>query len=50
MTRFAVVFLGSRPTHRALFTIVSEFVVVVTLRHVAQKAVRPGDIETDPTS
>jgi plasmid stabilization system protein ParE len=38
--------LGSRPTHRAVYTIVSEFVVVLTIRHVAQRAIGPDDIGT----
>jgi plasmid stabilization system protein ParE len=38
--------LGSRPTHRAVYTIVSEFVVVLTIRHVAQRPIGPEDVET----
>ncbi len=33
-------------THRAVYTIVSEFVVVLTIRHVAQKAIGPENIES----
>lgn len=40
--------LGSSPTHRAVFTIVGEIVIVLTVRHAAQKAIRPNDIEVDP--
>jgi plasmid stabilization system protein ParE len=39
--------LGARPTHRAVYTIVSEILVVLTIRHGAQRALRPGDIEPD---
>jgi plasmid stabilization system protein ParE len=41
---------GSRLTHRAIFTIVSDFVVVLTIRHAAQRELQPGDVEFDPTS
>jgi plasmid stabilization system protein ParE len=41
--------LGSRPTHRAVHTIVSEFVVDLTIRHVAQRSIGPSDIEVDPS-
>lgn len=40
--------LGSRATHRAVFTIVSDVVVVLTIRHAAQRALRPDDIEAGP--
>src|SRR6266702_4171376 len=36
--------LGRRPTHRAVFTIRGEEVVVLTVRHVAQRDLSPGDI------
>lgn len=36
--------LGRRPTHRAVFTIRGEEVVVLTVRHVAQRDVSPDDI------
>jgi plasmid stabilization system protein ParE len=36
--------LGSRPTHRAVFAIVKQTVVVLAVRHVAQDRIRPGDI------
>lgn len=36
--------LGSRPTHRALFTIRPSTVVVLAIRHAAQDAVTPGDL------
>ena len=42
--------LGSRPTHRVLFTVVRDIVIVLTIRHAARGAVRPDDIESDPTS
>jgi plasmid stabilization system protein ParE len=41
--------LGSRPTHRAVYTIVSEFVIVITIRHVAQRAIGPDDIQPSST-
>jgi plasmid stabilization system protein ParE len=40
--------LGAISTHRALFTIVADFVVILTIRHAAQRAIRPDDIEPDP--
>src|SRR5581483_9283326 len=36
--------LGRRPTHRAVFTIRGEEVVVLAVRHVAQRDISPGDI------
>ena len=36
--------LGRRPTHRAIFTILGEQVVVLTVRHVSQKDLSPHDI------
>jgi plasmid stabilization system protein ParE len=36
--------LGSRPTHRAVFTIRGEEVVVLTVRHLAQRDLSPRDI------
>ena len=36
--------LGRRPTHRAVFTIRGEEVVVLTVRHVAQQPISPDDI------
>ena len=36
--------LGSRPTHRAVFTIVRETVVVLTVRHLARDELRPDDL------
>ena len=35
---------GRRPTHRAVFTIRGEEVVVLTVRHVAQPDLSPDDI------
>jgi plasmid stabilization system protein ParE len=37
--------LGRRPTHRVVFAIRREEVVVLTVRHVAQKGLTPADIE-----
>jgi plasmid stabilization system protein ParE len=34
--------LGSHPTHRVLYTIVKETVVVLTVRHAAQRPLGPG--------
>ena len=36
--------LGSRPTHRVLFTIRPEKVVVVAVRHAAQQDFEPADL------
>ena len=36
--------LGRRPTHRAVFAIRGEEVVVLTVRHVAQQDLSPDDI------
>jgi plasmid stabilization system protein ParE len=36
--------LGSHPTHRALFTIGPDAVLVLTIRHVAQQDVSPDEI------
>lgn len=38
--------LGSRPTHRAVFTILKEAVVVLTVRHTAMDRLRQADLET----
>ncbi|HEV3003354.1 MAG TPA: hypothetical protein VGX78_02790, partial [Pirellulales bacterium] len=35
--------LRSKPTHRVLFTVAETTVVVLTVRHVARSAVKPGD-------
>jgi plasmid stabilization system protein ParE len=36
--------LGSRPTHRAVFTIRREMVLVLTIRHAAQTDLREEDL------
>jgi plasmid stabilization system protein ParE len=36
--------LGSRPTHRAIFTTVGETVLVLTVRHMARRPLRPDDL------
>lgn len=36
--------IGSHPTHRALFVIRPEAVVVVSIRHVSQQDVTPNDL------
>lgn len=36
--------LGSRPTHRALFTIAGGVVTVLAIRHIAQDRVTPADV------
>jgi plasmid stabilization system protein ParE len=36
--------LGRRPTHRAVFTIRGEEILVLTVRHVAQQDLSPDDI------
>jgi plasmid stabilization system protein ParE len=35
--------LGTRPTHRIVFTIVRQTVVVLTIRHAAQNRIQPDD-------
>lgn len=37
--------LGSKPTHRVVFTISKQHVVVLAVRHVAQRALRPRDVQ-----
>ncbi len=37
--------VSSRPTHRALFTIRRDSVLVLVIRHVAQQDVTPDDLE-----
>jgi plasmid stabilization system protein ParE len=37
--------LGSRPTHRIIFTIVTHHVVVLAVRHGAQRDLRHGDLK-----
>jgi len=36
--------LSSRPTHRAVFTVVADSVLVLTIRHAAQSRITPEDI------
>ena len=36
--------LSSRPTHRAVYTIVGDCVTVLAIRHAAQDRIAPGDI------
>ncbi|MGC3966124.1 MAG: type II toxin-antitoxin system RelE/ParE family toxin [Pirellulales bacterium] len=36
--------LGPRPTHRAVFTIVKQTVVVLSVRHAAQDQLKPDDL------
>jgi plasmid stabilization system protein ParE len=36
--------VGSRPTHRAVFTIADNLVLVVAVRHLAQDQIRPEDV------
>src|SRR5262245_31076210 len=37
--------IGRRPTHRAVFTIRDNEVVVLTVRHTAQRDISPKDID-----
>jgi plasmid stabilization system protein ParE len=37
--------LGSKPTHRVIFTITAETVLVLTVRHVARRWLNPEDLE-----
>jgi plasmid stabilization system protein ParE len=43
--RDLLVGIGRRPTHRAVFTIRGNEVVVLTVRHTAQRDISPKDIE-----
>lgn len=36
--------IGSHPTHRAVFTIAEDLVLVLTVRHAAQDTLRPSDL------
>ena len=36
--------LSSRPTHRAVFTVVADSVLLLTVRHAAQDRITPEDI------
>jgi plasmid stabilization system protein ParE len=36
--------LGSKPTHRVIFTIVRETVLVLTVRHTARRPLQPKDL------
>ena len=36
--------LGARPTHRIVFSILKQTVVVLTIRHVAQDRLQPEDL------
>lgn len=36
--------LGSRPTHRMIFTVVSKTVLVLAVRHAARRPLRPEDL------
>ena len=35
--------VGRRPTHRAVFTVRSDLVLVLRVRHLAQKEISPDD-------
>jgi plasmid stabilization system protein ParE len=37
--------LGAKPTHRVLFSIVQDTVIVATVRHAARGPVRPDDLQ-----
>jgi plasmid stabilization system protein ParE len=37
--------LGSKPTHRALFVVRPDMVYVIAIRHVAQRAIGPDDLD-----
>ena len=37
--------ISSRPTHRAVYTITGDIVLVLTIRHVAQDRLAPADID-----
>ena len=39
---------SSRPTHRAIYTITNENVVVLTIRHIARDRLAPNDISESP--
>jgi plasmid stabilization system protein ParE len=36
--------LGRRPTHRAVFTVAEDFVLVLAVRHAAQDHLRPDEL------
>jgi plasmid stabilization system protein ParE len=36
--------LGAKPTHRVIFTIIHETVLVLTVRHAARRPLRPEDL------
>lgn len=36
--------LGAKPTHRVIFTIVGETVLVLTVRHAARRPLQPEDL------
>jgi len=38
--------LGSKPSHRALFTVSSDRVYVFLIRHLAQQNITPGDVSS----
>lgn len=42
--RETLVGLGTRPSHRAIFTIQGETVYVLSVRHGAQDSIRPDDL------
>ena len=37
--------LGSKLTHRALFVIRPDMVYVIAIRHLAQRSLRPDDLD-----
>ena len=39
--------LSRRPTHRAVFTIIADSVVILTVRHASQDRISPDDIDED---
>ena len=39
--------LGSHPTHRAIFTIRNDVVLIYSIRHLAQDRIMPEDINID---
>lgn len=39
--------LGNRPTHRAVFTIAGDLVLVLAVRHAARDELDPSDVSLD---
>ena len=40
--------VGSRPTHRAVFAIAEDLVLILAIRHAAQDSIDPGELASEP--